>query len=87
MKTAKKFFITLVLTFMLAPILVSADGGFFPPPDYYMHETEQKAVIFYDQEIETLIISATFKTFRINRRKKYGTILIPESSDPETRIF
>jgi len=42
------------------PGIVSADGAIFPPPDYYVAETDQKAVLFYDKGVETLILSITF---------------------------
>ncbi len=67
---------TLIFSFM--PLLASADGGFFPPPNYYMRETEQKAVIFYDQGVETLIVSSSFQ----GDAKDFGWI-IPVPNKPE----
>ncbi len=46
---------------VLVPNLVLADGMIVPPPNYYMFETDQKAVIFYENNLEDLIISITFR--------------------------
>lgn len=73
-----KILAVFVLIFSLMPFLASADGGFFPPPNYYMRETEQKAVIFYDQGIETLIVSSSFQ----GDAKDFGWI-IPVPNKPE----
>lgn len=60
-KTIKKLlFIGLGLGLLL-PQLVLADGMVVPPPDYWIQETDQKAVIFYDQGVETLVLSITFE--------------------------
>jgi hypothetical protein len=48
------------LAFIL-PTIVSADGGVFPRPDYWIQETEQQAVIFYDQGVETMVVSTKFQ--------------------------
>lgn len=64
MKSAKRrswaFFLSLAF-FLVAARLIKADGGLIPPPGYSVYETDQKAVIFYDEGIEHLIISATFQ--------------------------
>lgn len=71
----KLFLLTVVF---LIPSFVLADGGIFPPPDYYMYETDQRAVIFYENGIETLVLSATFR----GDAKDFGWV-IPIPSRPE----
>lgn len=73
-----KILAVFTLIFSFTPLISSADGGFFPPPNYYMRETEQKAVIFYDQGIETLIVSSFFQ----GDAKDFGWI-IPVPNKPE----
>lgn len=57
----KKFVFVLGLIVLMAPAIVSADGGIFPPPNYWMQETDQKAVIFYEKNVETMVLSVTFR--------------------------
>lgn len=64
--------------FLLLPASVFADGGIFPPPDFYVGQTEQKAVIFYDQGVETLILSITFQ----GNAKDFGWV-VPTPTRPE----
>lgn len=45
---------------LLAPTVAIADGMVIPRPDYYIWETEQKAVIFYENDKEDLYVSTTF---------------------------
>jgi len=70
------FFITIAI--LAIPILARADGGIFPPPDNWMVETDQKAVIFYNQGLETLIVSITFK----GDAEDFGWVM-PTPSKPE----
>jgi hypothetical protein len=49
------------LTILIIPSLAKADGGIFPRPNYYASETDQKAVIAYQNNTETLVLSVTFK--------------------------
>ncbi len=72
----RKIFLLVVV--FLVPSFVLADGGIFPPPDYYMYETDQRAVIFYEQGIETLVLSVTFR----GDAKDFGWV-IPTPSRPE----
>lgn len=44
-----------------SPVEVSADGMIVPPPNYWVEETDQKAVIFHQGDQETLILSITFR--------------------------
>lgn len=74
--TRKLFLI--IIAFLIIPFLVSADGGIFPPPDYYIHETDQRAVIFYENGLETLILSVTFR----GDAEDFGWV-IPTPSRPQ----
>jgi len=55
----KSLFIFFSLALML-PQLAMADGMIIAPPEYWVKETDQKAVIFYDKGVETLALSITF---------------------------
>lgn len=57
----KKFILVASLILLVAPTLAQADGVIFPPPDYWMFETDQKAVIFHEKNVETMVISITFR--------------------------
>ena len=59
----KKSIFILFALFLLAPINVWADGMIIPPPYHYVYETDQKAVIFYEKGVETLILSITSITY------------------------
>ena len=72
------FSIILFLGISLFPIKSNADGGLFPPFPYRIQENEQKAVIFYENGRETLIISITFK----GDAKDFGWV-IPVPQKPE----
>lgn len=49
------------LVAIIFPAVASADGAIFPPQNYWMQETDQKAVIFHDKNTETMILSVTFR--------------------------
>jgi hypothetical protein len=58
----------LLISFLLAsfavlsfPQLALADGMIVPPPGYWIEETDQQAVIFHQGNLETLILSITFR--------------------------
>lgn len=74
----KKSIFALGCLFLLMPLVVRADGMVIPPEDYYIHETDQKAVIFYDKGVETLVLSITFK----GNANDFGWV-IPAPSKPE----
>ncbi|MFH0819608.1 MAG: DUF2330 domain-containing protein [bacterium] len=57
----KKQFIILSILTLFLPILTLADGMVIPPRDRYVYETGQKAVIFYEKGVETLVLSIAFK--------------------------
>ncbi|MFA6271864.1 MAG: DUF2330 domain-containing protein [Patescibacteria group bacterium] len=57
----KKIFNVLVVLSLFLPQLSTADGMVMPQPDYWVQETAQKAVIFYDGGVETMVVSITFQ--------------------------
>lgn len=57
----KKVIFLVVCLLLLTPASILADGMIIPPPDKWIQETEQKAVIFHDEGVETLVISITFQ--------------------------
>jgi len=57
-KTIGILFATLLFLFPQAAL---ADGMVIAPETQWIEETDQKAVIFYDQGVETLILSITFQ--------------------------
>ncbi|MCK5460228.1 DUF2330 domain-containing protein [Candidatus Parcubacteria bacterium] len=57
----KKFFILINIFAILVPSVIFADGMMIAPPNRYIFETDQKAVIFFEDGLETLIISVSFK--------------------------
>ncbi|MEA2088595.1 MAG: DUF2330 domain-containing protein [Patescibacteria group bacterium] len=46
---------------LLLPSLVLGDGMIMPPPHKYMYETGQKAIVWYENGIEKLILSTSFQ--------------------------
>lgn len=61
MKKLKKFFTVIGLATLIFPAIASADGMILPPPDYWIQETDQRAVIFYENNVETMVLSVTFR--------------------------
>lgn len=57
----KKQLIILSILTLFLPTLALADGMVIAPPDRYVYETGQKAVIFYEKGVETLVLSTSFK--------------------------
>ncbi|OGG86651.1 hypothetical protein A3B87_03055 [Candidatus Kuenenbacteria bacterium RIFCSPHIGHO2_02_FULL_39_13] len=57
----KRIAFALLAVSFLAPTVVLADGMIVPRPDRYVWETEQKAVIFYENNQETLVLSVSFQ--------------------------
>jgi len=55
-----------------------ADGGVFYPPDYYVSETGQKALIYYQNQTENLVISTSFQ----GNSQDFAWV-IPTPSKPE----
>jgi len=62
---------------LLLPQITMADGMIMPPPDYWVQETAQKAVIFYDGGVETMVVSITFQ----GDAEKFGWV-IPTPAKP-----
>lgn len=56
----KSVFFLLVVSLFL-PSVALADGMIIPPDNYYIWETEQRAVIFYEAGVETLVLSVSFQ--------------------------
>jgi len=79
MMTIKKIakLLMVVLTFIF-PAFALADGAPIPKPDYYVTETDQKAVIIEKDSKEVLILSITFK----GDPKDFAWI-IPTPTEPE----
>ena len=73
----KKFLSLIFGLSLLFPTTVSANLIIYPPP-YPIIETSQKAVIWYEAGIETLILSTTFR----GNAKDFGW-LIPVPAKPE----
>ena len=46
---------------LVVPSVTLADGMVMPPIDQWIQETDQKAVIFYDKGVETMVISIAFQ--------------------------
>jgi hypothetical protein len=64
MRLKEILFLTFVFSIFSLPLIV-ADGGYIP--DYYLpvYEPDQKAVISWDEETETMILSSTVKSYDI----------------------
>lgn len=58
--------------------VAKADGMIMPPPNYYVHETSQKAVIIQEGEIETMVLQVSFR----GNAKDFAWI-VPTPSKPE----
>lgn len=74
----KKTLIILCCLVIFAPLSTLADGMMVPPKDYWIQETDQKAVIFYDQGVETMVVSVAFE----GNAEDFGWV-IPVPSRPE----
>ncbi|MBU0597469.1 DUF2330 domain-containing protein [Patescibacteria group bacterium] len=57
----KKPIIIIVAIALIFPQLAMADGMMIPPQDYWIQETDQRAVIFHDKGIETMVLSVAFE--------------------------
>lgn len=74
----KKTIFSLLILILALPFICSADGGIMPPPDYYVREDAQKAVIVHDNNVETMILSVEFS----GDANQFGWV-IPTPSRPE----
>ena len=74
----------LLIVFLFAVVIiaglvfVSADGGYFPSPGYWIQPGQQQAVIFHEANTETLIVTSDFK----GNAKNFAWI-IPTPTKPE----
>ena len=84
MEEKMKFFKYVLIFFILLAIFgfssgrTKADGGVFYPPGYYMSETGQKALIYYQNQTENLVVSTSFQ----GNSKDFAWV-IPTPSKPE----
>lgn len=74
----KNFFVLINIFAILVPMVIFADGMMIAPPNRYIFETDQKAVIFFEDGMETLIISTSFK----GDTEDFGWV-VPTPSRPE----
>ncbi|XOU94543.1 MAG: DUF2330 domain-containing protein [Candidatus Kerfeldbacteria bacterium] len=62
MKTIrKKIIVGLMSLLIILPQISLADGMMMPPQNYWIQETGQKAVIMYEDGIETMVVSTSFE--------------------------
>ena len=56
-------FIGIIAVFLISINLacVFADGGYFPKPGYWVRPGQQKAIVFHEGNVETLIITSNFQ--------------------------
>lgn len=59
-------------------VSVAADGGYFPPPGYWVRPGQQRAIIFYEDNTETLILTSGFQG-----NAKDLVWIVPTPSKPE----
>ena len=83
----KKIIFALSIMALAMPAIVKADGAIFPPPDYWMQETDQKAVIFHNGNTETMILSVTFQGDAENFSWIVPTPSRPEVSKSTDELF
>ncbi len=83
----KKLFLAFCLMLLTLPVMASADGAIFPPPNYWMQETDQKAVIFHNGSTETMILSVTFQGDAENFSWIVPTPSRPEVSKSTDELF
>ncbi len=57
----KKISVIILTVFLFSyPVMAMADGMMMPPSEYWINETGQKAVIMYEDGIETMVVSTSF---------------------------
>lgn len=78
MKKLLALLIALTFAALIPASHTKADGMVLPPPGYFVQETEQKAVIIYQDNVEQLIVSIGFQS----DAKDFAWI-IPTPSKPE----
>lgn len=71
-------FVFSLAIFGLSSSQVKADGGAFYPPGFYVSETGQKALIYYQNQTENLVVSTSFQ----GNSKDFAWV-IPTPNKPE----
>jgi len=77
----RKRIIFLILAFsliLLSLAFVLADGGYFPRPGYWVRPGQQRAIIFYEDNTETMIVTSGFQG-----NAKELVWIIPTPTKPE----
>ena len=57
----KILFLAVFVFSLILPMASRADGGIMPSPNYWVAESDQKAVIVFENNTETLILSTSFQ--------------------------
>jgi hypothetical protein len=80
MKMKKQILFAALLMIVIASqlFLVRADGGYFPHPGYWVRPGEQRAIIFHEENTETLILTSGFQG-----NAKDLVWLVPTPTKPE----
>ena len=61
-KMRGKILLVFALFFILLEVsFVIADGGYFPPQGYWVRPGAQNAIIFYEDNVETMILTSGFQ--------------------------
>ena len=62
MKNKTSFIALIAIFFIISQIIfVSADGGYFPRPGYWVYPGQQKAIILHEDNTETMILTSNFR--------------------------
>lgn len=77
----KRLSFIIAISALLVPLNALADGAIFYPPASYNAEIGQRAVIFHDQGVETLILSIDYE----GTAEEFGWI-VPTPSQPEVEV-
>lgn len=67
--------------------IVAADGGYFPHPGYWVMPGEQRAVIFYEKGVETMIVTSGFKGNATDLVWIIPTPTKPEITKADEKVF
>ena len=73
--------------FVLCATMVRADGVVMPMPGKMIYETDQKAILFYDEGVEHLFLSITFQGDADNFAWIVPTPAQPEVGKSSDRVF
>ena len=73
--------------FLMLANIALADGMLIAPPSKIMMETEQKAIIFYDEGVEHLFLSISFQGDADNFAWIVPTPAQPEVGKSTDRVF